>query len=327
MKFGAVPLAHAQGAVMAHSQALPGGGRVRKGVVLTAAHLAALADAGLHEVVVARLMAGDMGEDAAAQAVGTALCGTGLRAGPAATGRVNLYAAGAGVVGVNGAAVTALNAIDPMITLATVPPWRRVAAGEMVATVKIISYGVAQTSVTACGATAAGALRLHPAVLQEACLIETASGARAPSAKGRAAVQARLLRLGVTLAPRVVVPHATGAVAAALADATEPLILILTASATSDIADVGPAALIAAGGHVTRFGMPVDPGNLLFLGALSDVCVVGLPGCARSPALNGADWVLERVICGVPVTAQDIAAMGVGGLLKEVAARGRPREG
>ena len=55
--------------------------------------------------------------------------------------------------------------------------------------------------------------------------------------------------------------------------------------------------------------------------------MIGLPGCARSPALNGADWVLERVVCGVEVTSRDIAAMGVGGLLKESPARGRPREG
>ena len=73
--------------------------------------------------------------------------------------------------------------------------------------------------------------------------------------------------------------------------------------------------------------MPVDPGNLLFLGRLGRRPVIGLPGCARSPALNGADWVLERVVCGVPVTAADIQGMGVGGLLKEIPERGRPREG
>jgi molybdenum cofactor cytidylyltransferase len=104
------------------------------------------------------------------------------------------------------------------------------------------------------------------------------------------------------------------------------LILILTASATSDPGDVAPAALRRAGGMVERFGMPVDPGNLLFLGQLGRTPVIGLPGCARSPALNGADWVMERVICGVPIGGADIAAMGVGGLLKEIPQRGRLRE-
>ena len=81
-----------------------------------------------------------------------------------------------------------------------------------------------------------------------------------------------------------------------------------------------------AGGTVTRFGMPVDPGNLLFLGRTPRGPVIGLPGCARSPAPNGADWVLERIVCGVEVTDADIAGMGVGGLLKETPVRGRPRE-
>ncbi len=111
------------------------------------------------------------------------------------------------------------------------------------------------------------------------------------------------------------------------------MVLILTASATSDPADVAPEALRLAGGKVTRFGMPVDPGNLLFLGELAGAPgaaprpAIGLPGCVRSPAPNGADWVLERLACGVAVSDADIAAMGVGGLLMETRARGRPRAG
>ena len=77
------------------------------------------------------------------------------------------------------------------------------------------------------------------------------------------------------------------------------MVLILGASATSDAADVCPAGLVAAGGRLIRFGMPVDPGNLLFLGEQGGRPVVGLPGCARSPALNGADWVLERLAAGL----------------------------
>jgi molybdenum cofactor cytidylyltransferase len=103
------------------------------------------------------------------------------------------------------------------------------------------------------------------------------------------------------------------------------MVLILTGSATSDPNDVAPSALRLAGGQVQRFGMPVDPGNLLFLGQLGSRPVIGLPGCARSPALNGADWVLSRVACGLEVSGDDIAGMGVGGLLKEIPTRPQPR--
>ena len=119
--------------------------------------------------------------------------------------------------------------------------------------------------------------------------------------------------------------HEISALSKALKQADGDLIMILTASATSDIRDTAPEAVRQAGGTVTHFGMPVDPGNLLFIGELGGRPVIGLPGCARSPALNGADWVLERLICGIPVSAQDIMGMGVGGLLKEIPTRPQPR--
>jgi molybdenum cofactor cytidylyltransferase len=79
-----------------------------------------------------------------------------------------------------------------------------------------------------------------------------------------------------------------------------------------------------AGGHVERLGMPVDPGNLLCLGTLGAVPVIGLPGCARSPKHNGFDTVLERLVAGIAVNSHDIAMMGAGGLLAE-AERPLPR--
>jgi molybdenum cofactor cytidylyltransferase len=72
--------------------------------------------------------------------------------------------------------------------------------------------------------------------------------------------------------------------------------------------------------------MPVDPGNLLLLAHIGDRAVLGLPGCARSPKLNGFDWVLERLAAGLNVTSADIRAMGVGGLLMEIVSRPQPRD-
>lgn len=330
MKFGPVPLAQAMGAILAHSVSLPDRA-LRKGLVLDAAGIAALQATGRSQVFVARLDPTDVHEDDAARQIGAALLpdpgGQGLRASVAATGRVNLYALQAGVLAVDEPAVTALNRINPMITLATLRPWARVAAGAMVATVKIISYGVEATDIARACAAIGPALGVRAPVFQTASLIETVVDNQAdPGPKGRTALAARLARLGVRLTGRLIVAHEAAAVARAVAEAPGDVIFILTASATSDPLDVGPQAVRLAGGQIAQFGIPVDPGNLLFLGAVGQKPVIGLPGCARSPALNGADWVLERVICGVPVTPGDLAAMGVGGLLKESPARGRLRE-
>lgn len=328
MRFGPVSLDQAEGAILAHSVALPAG-RLRKGCRLGREELGILGSLGLTEVIVARLDPGDLHEDAAALAIAAALADgpdAGLDLRPVGTGRVNIHARIAGIAGVLADRVNAVNAVDPMITLATVPRWQRLGSGEMVATVKIIAYGVAETLVRAAADAGRGALSMYPARLSRAALIQTVTP-EDDGESGHRAIEDRLRTLQVTMRPKQLVPHREADLSRALRTTKDTdLILILTASATSDPDDVAPAALRRAGGKVERFGMPVDPGNLLFLGTLGGTPVIGLPGCARSPALNGADWVMERVICGVPVTGADIAAMGVGGLLKEIPQRGRLRE-
>lgn len=333
MDFGPVPLDQALGAILAHSRALPGGGRLRKGAVLGADDLAALAAAGIRQVTVARPGPDDVAEDAAAARLAAALVpdpgAAGLVLTAAFTGRVNLKAARPGLVELDAAAIGALNRIDPAITLATLAPLARVSPGTLVGTVKIITYAVAGAALDRAARAAAGAIRIRPVTRPDAGLILTEVPGMEPrlQTKGRRAVEGRLRALGMRLAACETVPHDEAAIARALSALPGAMALILTGSASSDPNDTAPRALRRAGGRVARFGMPVDPGNLLFLGDLDGRPVVGLPGCARSPALNGADWVLERLACGLTVDDDAIAAMGVGGLLKETPIRPQPREG
>ncbi|MBN8291473.1 molybdopterin-binding protein [Rhodobacter sp. NTK016B] len=326
MDFGPVPLDQALGVVLAHSVPLTKG-RLKKGKVLEQGDLDALAATGLQQVIAARLSPGDTDEDDAALTLARSLVrgADGLELQAVGTGRVNVLATGPGLARINAAKVDAVNAADPAITLATVPRWHRMDPGGMVATVKIIAYGVEKKNLHAAAAQAEGGLSLAQPVIRNAVMIETVVG-KGLGDKGHRVTQERLRRLDVNLGPEALVAHEENALAEAITKAEGEMILILTASATSDIRDVAPSALRRAGGTVEHFGMPVDPGNLLFLGQLDGCPVVGLPGCARSPALNGADWVLERLICGVPISGADIRAMGVGGLLKEIPTRPRPRD-
>ncbi len=326
MNFGRVPLSEAEGGILAHSLKLPSG-VLKKGTVLAAEEIGALRAAEHATVVVARLGPFDVAEDEAARRIGAALVAEGLKLGPAFTGRANLIAERAGVIRVDAAAVNAMNGVDEGLTLATLPDLMRVAADQLVATAKIIPYGLPET-VVAKGVAGLGEtpIRLFPFQGGTARLVMTETPGFKPSLleKGEAVVRTRLESLGYDLNDVAVVPHETAAVADALGAAAD-LYLVLGASATSDRDDVVSAAVVAAGGRIERFGMPVDPGNLLLLARLGDVPVVGLPGCARSPALNGVDWVLERLSARVPVASDDVAAMGVGGLLKEMPERPQPR--
>ncbi|MCF3594462.1 molybdopterin-binding protein [Rhodobacteraceae bacterium LMO-12] len=332
MKFGDVPVGEAEGAILAHS-VKAGEKRLRKGQMLERAHIEMLGRAGIASVVIARLEVGDLHEDDAALAVAEALiagAGPHVRLSQPGKGRVNVIAAGPGVVVMDEARLREVNRVNPMITVATVPPFQQMAEGGMIATVKIISYAVPGVDVSKAVESAHGALDLHGPEIARAALIitEIAGGA---GDKGREAIAARLEALNVTLDAVVLVPHKAGELAQALEaelkTGKDGLVLILTGSATSDLGDIAPEAVRVAGGEIKRFGMPVDPGNLLFLGRLAERPVIGLPGCVRSPALNGADWVLSRVVCGIDVTHADIADMAVGGLLKEIPTRPMPRRG
>jgi molybdenum cofactor cytidylyltransferase len=234
---------------------------------------------------------------------------------------------------VDAAAVAAINAIDEAITLATLADFAPAPARGMLATIKIIPFAAPKAALDACIAIA----ERQPVVshvpygaLRAALLQTTLPGTKKSvldSTEGATAV--RLASLGGTLAHMRRTPHEVGALAREIAAAAtmqfDP-ILVLGASAIVDRHDVIPAAIEAAGGRIERFGMPVDPGNLLLLGSIGPVRVVGLPGCARSPKLNGFDWVLQRFAAGLPVDAAAIAAMGVGGLLAEIP-RPTPRAG
>ena len=308
---------HLAQAVRLHDRRLP------KGAVLSAEQATVLGD---RPVQVYALEPGDLSEDAAATALRESLFGAGLQLTEARTGRVNALAAQAGLAVVDAAAVGSFNAASEALTLATLPPLQRVEPGDLVATLKIIPFAVPEATVQG-ARPSRPLLRLQPLRAQAVKLIQTQPETVKDSTldKSRDALAARLESLGSRIVAEHRVAHHADAVATALDEQSGDLIIIFPGAATQDRRDVGPAGLSRAGGTVVHVGMPVDPGNLLFIGSLGETPVIGAPGCARSVAFNGFDWVLERACADLFPTPTDIQGMGVGGLLKEIKSRPLPR--
>ncbi len=334
MKFGPTPLDEARGAVLAHTIRLPGK-VIKKGSVLQESDLEVMRAAQIREVIAAVMQPGDVPEDEAAERLAQAMMAPLLAKTRAATGRVNLLADAPGLLVLDAAAIDRLNALDESITIATLPNHTLVTAREMLATIKIIPFAVPGVVLAVAEAMlkslAQPLLRIAPLrPLQVGLVISELPGVKESAMEGAAEVTgARITALNGTMLPPERVRHETPAIADALSRLRKQgadLLLIAGASAVVDRRDVGPAAIIRAGGAITHFGMPVDPGNLICLGAIGDVPALVLPGCARSPKLNGFDWVLARIFAGLEVTARDVMGMGVGGLLKEIDVRPLPRE-
>src|SRR6202022_1482393 len=153
--------------------------------------------------------------------IAQAVAGEGVHVERAFTGRANLFAAKAGVLVVDRARVDRINAVDEAITFAPLAAYKPVVEGEMVATVKLIPFGVeARLRDAAVAAAAGGALRIAPYRIKRGGVVSTllpglaAKGVetalRAPPG-GVAPAGARIIA-----EPRV--PHDEAALAAAIKD-------------------------------------------------------------------------------------------------------------
>ncbi len=317
MKFGPVPLDRAEGAILAHSERV-GQATFRKGRVLAPEDLLAMKEAGFGEVTVVRLDPGDLAENEAAQRLANALVGPDIALSNTATGRCNLAAASAGIALFDAGYIDTVNLIDEAVTVSTVRPFEHVDKGDIVATVKIITFAVAGATVEKCvEAAGKGQNRVSVAPYRQTAvgLVQTRLPVLRASLLDKATevTRARLETMGCTLDHDIRCDHQTDAIANAfrsLADSGCGIALALGASAIADRADVIPAAVEACGGTVEHFGMPVDPGNLMLLGRIGEMRILGLPGSARSPRLHGFDWVLRRLVAGIDVTGEDLMRMG-----------------
>jgi molybdenum cofactor cytidylyltransferase len=331
MRFGTFPLRQSEGAILVHS--VRAGGRLfKKGRVLSTADVEALESAGVVAVTAARLETGDVPEDTAATRIAEAFAGPGTRLSAAFTGRTNVYAAQAGLVVFDPAVVDAVNSIDESVTLATLSPYTAVSPGEMLATIKIIPFAAPEPAVAAAVEAARGqTIWVAPFRAKRVALISTQLPGQKTTLldKNHSALETRLGPLSGSIVFERRVAHTADAVAATLheAESEKPdLLFVFGASAITDRRDVIPAGIASAGGTISHFGMPVDPGNLLLLAELRGHPVVGLPSCARSPKVNGFDFVLQRLFAELPVSSGEIMRMGVGGLLQEIPSRPQPRD-
>lgn len=330
MKFGPVPLAQSVGGIVAHSVRFDGF-VLKKGETVNAAHVEKLSAAGVSDIVVAQLEAGDVGEDEAAGVLAQAIAGVHVRVERPFTGRCNLYAQRAGVLAIDTDGINRVNEVDETLTVATLAPWKSVVEGEMIGTVKVIPYAAPARALDAAVAAARkDFIAVAPFTRKKVGVVSTLLPGLKPSviAKTLRVMGERIAPMGGEIVCDLRTPHEAPALASAIAEAAPQadLVVVFGASAITDRRDVIPAALVSAGGEIVHLGMPVDPGNLLLVGRIDGKPLLGAPGCARSPKENGFDWVLQRLFADLDVSAADIKRMGVGGLLMEIVDRGQPRD-
>ncbi len=338
MKFGPVLVAQAEGRILGHNISNPDGKRVlRKGRHLTIDDVSLLTILGRDVVYVAELESEDVREDVAADRIARSVSGAGIQVTRPNVGRVNLLAETWSVLRVDASQLSRINACEG-VSLATLPSHTVVQARKIVATVKVIPFALPENLVHQAEMIAGESdpvIQLFPLRSRVVALVLSSSQYSTTRVLRDfiPPLKERVESLGSRIQTVDFVPLEDEAGELALTKTiqdrvTEGAEIIILAGETAimDRYDIAPRAVERAGGEVTCYGAPVDPGNLLMLAYLKKTPILGAPGCVRSRKTNVIDWVLPPLLAGDCLTRMDILQMGHGGLLEDIPKRSVPRE-
>lgn len=92
--------------------------------------------------------------------------------------------------------------------------------------------------------------------------------------------------------------------------------VICTGGMSVDPDDRTPLAIKNTGARIVSYGSPVLPGAMFLLSYYGEeqIPILGLPGCVMYVRRTVFDLVLPRLMANDPVTAEDLAGLGEGGL-------------
>ncbi len=323
MYFGEVLIEKSIGNILGHTLNV-NGKKLSKGRKISKEDVKILKEFGYRSIICAKSDKNDIHEDVIAKKVGNLFINETVISEDPHTGRTNLLASKSGLLEINEEAIEKFNSTSEEVTIATLKNYSKVKKGEMIATIKIIPFFVSTKVLNKIkNSILKKSLYIHSFENKKVGLILTHVGKQNIKLNNISInrIEERLKKFNSSLTEIVTCEHNSETISnyiKVLKNKKINIILILGASAIVDIKDKIPEAIISSNGKIIRFGMPVDPGNLLLIGKIKNISVIGLPGCARSPSLNGFDWVLERVIANVTISNKDIYQMGVGGLLKTI---------
>jgi formylmethanofuran dehydrogenase subunit E len=89
-------------------------------------------------------------------------------------------------------------------------------------------------------------------------------------------------------------------------------LIATTAGLSVDPDDVTRQGLMDAGCTDMLYGAPILPGAMTLLSTIGDVQIIGVPACGLYHTTTGFDLLLPRMLAGIPITRQDLAALGHG---------------
>ncbi len=319
------------GSVIAQTYNLPGK-TISKGTFMTSGIVDYFKEGDVQNILCAVPDNDDIHEDEAANIISNAIDRSQLYTESASTGRVNFKSRSLCLVRYERELIKEVNLVDESIAFSIVEHNQLLAKNDLIATLKIIPFFTQKKYIDQVIAILAKneLFKTHRLNKKEVSLIQTSFEWQKKSMfKATSNVtRNRLEALDCSLNEEKLIRHDFEVLRSEIRSSIESgidILLISGASAIIDRSDYIPKAILSEGGEIIQYGLAVDPGNLLLIGKVGNTTVIGMPGCARSPKLNGFDWVLQLLMADIPINREELADMGAGGLLMEIASRPLPR--
>ena len=132
-------------------------------------------------------------------------------------------------------------------------------------------------------------------------------------------IEAKLAEFGVEVIHKEILDDAPEQITAAIKKAIEEKgaeLVLCTGGMSVDPDDQTPRAIKNTGANIVSYGAPVLPGAMFLLSYYGEqqVPVLGLPGCVMYAKRTIFDLALPRVLARDIITAEELAALGEGGL-------------
>lgn len=292
----------------------------RKGHVVREEDIPILLSVGKEHLYVWEKEAGMLHENEAAAILGNLCRGEHMMLTPVKEGKIELIAATDGLLLVDLAKLKALNSLGE-IMIASRHSHFPVKKGDKLAGTRIIPLVIAEEKMAEAQALSGSEplLTLKPFRHKKVGIITTGSEVyhgRIEDTFTPVLVE-KIADYGAEVFDHVLHDDNPAAITASIQSMlTRGADMVLCSGGMSvDPDDRTPLAIKNTGATIVSYGAPVLPGAM-FLLAYDEKgrAIMGLPGCVMYAKRTIFDLILPRVMADVPVTAEDLAALGHGGL-------------
>ena len=318
----------AAGHVLCHdmTEVVPGKSkqtRFRKGQIVTAEDIPVLLNMGKDQLYVWEMQPGMLHEEEAAEKLCGICRGENIRAAPVREGKIELFAEKPGLLKINPKVIFALNKIDGLAVI-TQRGNRGVKEGEKIAALKTIPLFTEEEKLKhaagICGKEKP--INIIPYKQKKAGLIITGNEIflKRINDTGSEILKKKVEAFPAECVEVEILPDDPEKITARILAMTEKgLDLVICSGGMSvDPDDKTPLAIRNTGARVVSYGVPFMPGTMLLLSYYEknsrSVPVIGAPACVFYEHTTALDILLPRLMADDPVSRDDLALLGEGGL-------------